>query len=199
MLDAWGKTGGQQGHPLEMIVFCLSVHDLWGRTLNKHHQDACAVAYADDGYIKAKLSVALEVLSAWVKHVLKEDAGLDLNFDKTKILVKGISAADAHAAAQHMINADLSLAHLSPLLSPESFVVDGYIGLGVPIGTDAFIQHFVKDKCQAIMEDVDKLDNIQDGFIHYQRIRFCQAIRLQYINGHDVSPMVGGRSMFPQA
>ena len=145
-----------------MIIFCLSVHHLRGRTLNKHHQDACALAYADDGYIKAKLSVALEVLSD-VKHVLKEDAGLDLNLDKTKILVKGISAANAHAAVQHMINADLSLEHLSPLLSPASFVVDGYIGLGVPIGTDAFIQHFVKDKCGTIMEDVDKLDNIQDG------------------------------------
>ena len=58
-----------------MIVFCLTVHHLWGRTLNKHHQDACAVAYTDDGYIKAKLSVALEVLSD-IKHVLKEDAGL---------------------------------------------------------------------------------------------------------------------------
>jgi hypothetical protein len=34
------------------------------------------------------------------------------------------------------------------------------------------------------MEDVDKLDNIQDGFIHYQLIRLCQATRLQYINGH---------------
>jgi hypothetical protein len=86
--------------------------------------------------------------------VLKEDAGLALIFDKTKILVKGISAADAHAAAQLMLNADPSLAHLRPLLSPASFVVDGYIGLGVPIGTDAFIQHFVQDKCLAIMEDV---------------------------------------------
>jgi hypothetical protein len=95
-----------------------------------------------------------------------------------------MSAADAHAAAQRMINADPTLARLSPLFSPASFVVDGYIGLGVPIGTDAFIQHFVKDKCQAIMDDVDKLDNIQDGFIHYQIIRFCQATRLQYINGH---------------
>ena len=70
---------------------------MWGRTLNKHPQDACAVAYADDGYIKAKLSVALEVLSD-MKHVLKEDGGLSLNFDstqksKTKFLVKGISAA----------------------------------------------------------------------------------------------------------
>ena len=55
-----------------MIVFCLTVRHLWGRTLDKHHQDACAVAYADDGYIKAKLSVAVEVL--WgIKQVLKEE------------------------------------------------------------------------------------------------------------------------------
>jgi hypothetical protein len=163
-------------------MFCPTVHHLWARTLlAKHNQDACAVAYADDGYIKAKLSVALEVRSD-IKQVLKEDAGLALN-DKTKILIKGISAADVHTAAQRLLIADPSLAHLSPLLSPASFVVDGYIGLGVPIGTDAFIQHFVKDKCQAIMEDVDQLDNIQDGFIHYQLIRFCQATRLQYVNG----------------
>ena len=121
-------------------------------------------------------------------HLLKEDDGFNLNFDKAKIFVKGISAADATAAAKRMLNADPSLTHLSPLLSPAPFVVDGYIGLGVPIGTDAFIQHFVKDKCQAIEEDVpaildvDKLDNIQDGFIHFQLIRFCQATRLQYLN-----------------
>jgi hypothetical protein len=180
VLDAWGKTGGQQGDPLEMIAFCLSIHHLWGRTLAKHYQDACAIAYADDGYIKAKLSVALEVLSD-INHVLREDAGLDLN-DKTKILVKGISAAEAHTAAQRMLTADPSLAHLGPLLAPKSFVDDGYIGLGVPIGTDAFVQHFVKKKCQEIMEDVDKLDNIQDGFINYQLMRFWQATRLQYLN-----------------
>ena len=140
------------------------------------------MAYADDGYIKAKLSVALQVPSD-IKQVLKDDAGLDLN-DKTKILVKGISAAEAHAAAQRQLTADPSLAHLGPLLSPKSFVVDGYIGLGVPIGTDAFIQHFVKDKCQEIMEDVDKLelDHIQDCFID-QLISFCEATRLQYLNG----------------
>jgi hypothetical protein len=74
LLDDWGKTGGQQGDPLEMIVFCLTIHNLWGHTLDKHNQDACAVAYADDGYINAKLSVALESFSD-IKLVLKEDAG----------------------------------------------------------------------------------------------------------------------------
>jgi hypothetical protein len=131
----WGKTRGQQGDPLEMIVFCLTVHHLWGWTLAKHIQDTCASANANDGYIKAKLSVVLEVLFD-IKQVLKEDC-LALN-DKTKILVKGISAADAHAASQCLLIADPSLAHLSPLLSPSSFVVDCYIGLGVPISTDAF-------------------------------------------------------------
>ena len=58
------------------------------------------------------------------------------------------------------------------------------MGLGVPLGTDAFVQRFVKDKCLAIIEDVDKLDSVQDGFIHYQLLRFCQATRLQYLNGH---------------
>ena len=117
-----------------------------------------------------------------IKLVLKEDAGLDIN-DKTKILVRGITAAEAHAAAQRLLAADPSLAHLGPLLTPKAFVDNGYFGLGVPIGTDTFIQHFVEKKCQEIMEDVDKLDNIQDCFIHYQLLRFCQATRLQYLNG----------------
>ncbi len=92
--------------PLSLRRFSPLPHTgilIWGRTLAKYNQDACAVAYAYDGYIKAKLSVALEVLSD-LKHVLKEDAGFSLNFDstqksKTKFLVKGISAAESHAVA----------------------------------------------------------------------------------------------------
>ena len=80
--DGWvhlakGKTGGQQGDPLEMLVFNLTTLHLWGCVLAKF-PEARAVAYADDGYIKAKLSVALQVL-AELKRILKEDAGLELN------------------------------------------------------------------------------------------------------------------------
>jgi hypothetical protein len=45
-----GKTDGQQGDPLEMLIFNLTVHHIWGRVLTKF-QGARAVAYADDGYI----------------------------------------------------------------------------------------------------------------------------------------------------
>ena len=75
---AQGKTGGQQGDPLEMLVFNLTIHHLWGRVLEKF-QETRAVAYADDGYIKGKLSVVLQVL-AELKCVLKEDAGFRIEF-----------------------------------------------------------------------------------------------------------------------
>jgi hypothetical protein len=68
-----------------MLVFNLTIHNLWGRVLEKF-QETRTVAYADDGYIKGKLNVALQVL-AELKRVLKEDAGLEINV--TSILPKG--------------------------------------------------------------------------------------------------------------
>ena len=96
---AKGKTGGQQGDPLEMLVFNLTIHHLWGRVLAKF-QEARSVAYTDDGYIKVKLSVTLQVL-AEVKTVFKADAGLELNISKTSILPsKGVTAQAVFDMAQ---------------------------------------------------------------------------------------------------
>jgi hypothetical protein len=52
-----------------------------------------SIAYAEDGYIKSKLSVTLQVF-AELKCDLKEDAGLELNISKTKI-VNGIHILNA--------------------------------------------------------------------------------------------------------
>ena len=70
------------------------------------------------------------------------------------------------------------------LITLASFTAGGYVGLGVPLGTDAFVQKFVHDACQKVIDDDDKLDHIEDGFVHYQLLRFCQATRLQYLNSH---------------
>ncbi len=59
---AKGKTGGHQGDPLEMLIFNLTIHHLWGRVLTKF-QEARVITYSDDGYIKTKLSVTLQVLT----------------------------------------------------------------------------------------------------------------------------------------
>ncbi len=84
-----GKTGGQEGDPLEMLIFNLTIHHLWGRVLTKF-QEPRPVTYTDDGYIKPKLSVSLEVLTE-LKTVFKEDTDLEFNVRKTVILPKGIT------------------------------------------------------------------------------------------------------------
>jgi hypothetical protein len=48
----------------------------------------------------------------------------------------------------------------------------GLVGIGVPIGTDAFVQNFVPKRCRAIIDDVEKLDAIQGDSIHYQLLWF---------------------------
>ena len=46
-----------------------------------------------------------------------------------------------------------------------------------------------------IVDHVEKLDTIQDDFIHYQFLRFCQTTRLQYINSHI---LLGNRFILEQ-
>ena len=86
--------------------------------------------------------------------------------------------------AHSILAASPELTQLSGDISLASFCPEGFIGIGVPIGTDAFVRNFVAKTCRAIIDDVEKLDAIQDGFVHYQLVRFCQATRLQYTNSH---------------
>ncbi len=58
-------------------------------------------------------------------------------------------------------------------VSLTSFCPEDFVGIGVPIGTDAFVHNVVVQTCMSIIDDVEKLDTIQDGFVHYQLLRFC--------------------------
>ncbi len=84
------------------------------------------------------------------------------------------------------INATPQLTPLSDEVSLDSFHPDGFVGIGVPIDTDTFARQFVAKTCRDIIEDVEKLDGIEDGFIHYQLLRFCQVTRLQYLSSHII-------------
>ncbi len=113
---------------------------------------------------------------AELKRVLKEDAGLELNISKTAILSKDITQQTLFDAAHAFINTTQQLTQLSGELSLDSFRPDGFVGIGVPIDTDTFIRQFVAKKCSDIIEDVGKLDDIEDSFVHYQILRFCRLL-----------------------
>ena len=89
-----------------------------------------------------------------------------------------------YSAAKGFLENDARLASIKDTTTLASFTAEGYVVLGVPLGTDACVQKFVHDTCQKVTDDVDKLDHIEDGFVHYQLLRFCQATRLQYLNSH---------------
>jgi hypothetical protein len=87
---------------------------LWGHVLAKW--EALAITYADDGYIKAKLSVELQVF-AELKHVLKLDACLELKVSKTSVLPKGTTHQAVFDVAHSILAACPALTHrISPSL-----------------------------------------------------------------------------------
>ena len=126
-------------------------------TCSRKFPEARAVVYADDGYIKGKLSLALQVL-AELKRVLKEDAGLELNIVKTSILPKNTSQQAVFDVARSIIAVNPALHMLNDDIALHSFCPDGFIGIDVPIGTDAFVRTFVAKTCRDIIDDVEKLD-----------------------------------------
>ena len=69
----------------------------------------------------------------------------------------------AWTSAQGFISTHARLAPLKDMITSSSFTADGYVGLGVPLGTDAFVQKFVYDKCLQVIGDVVKLDPIANG------------------------------------
>ena len=56
--------------------------------------------------------------------------------------------------------------HLQAEIALDSFCPEGFVGIGVPIGTDTVVRNFVAKTCRNIIDDVEKLDAIQDRFIH---------------------------------
>jgi hypothetical protein len=104
------------------------------------------------------MSVTIQVLVE-LKSVLKEDAGLELNVSKTSILPKVITQQTV-----------FDVTHSTLAASPVLTQVHGDVSL-------VFVRNFVPKTGRVIIDDVEKLDAIQDGFVHYQLVRFCQDIR----------------------
>jgi hypothetical protein len=182
-----GITGGQQGDPLEMLRFCLTIHPIWGRVMARSPQ-ARAVAFADDGFVYVcvqydSLSSALHI---WVQllHAFKNYADLAIQLDKCKLYVQGdLTREEARAKVLQIIDGDAALSSLRPLIAevdgPNDVIeADGIKCVGVPIGSPDFVQQFVANKASEIIRDVEKVQVVTDILIHIHLLRFCPNTRL---------------------
>jgi hypothetical protein len=114
--------------------------------------------------------VTLQVLT---EVVFKEDAGLELNIVKTVILPSDFVTHQVVFDVTHnIITVRPTLTHLRTEIALDSFSPEGFVGIGVSIGTDTFVRNYVAKTCRNIIDDVEKLDSVQDGLIHFQLFRF---------------------------
>jgi hypothetical protein len=72
---------------------------------------------------------------------------LDLNVSKTSVLPKGVTQQAAFDVVQNIIQATPTLTHLIGDVVLVSFCPEGFVGIGVPIGTHVFVQNFVPKTC----------------------------------------------------
>ncbi len=87
------------------------------------------MTYTDDGYIKAKLSVTLQVLTE-LKTVFKEDDGLEFNVHKTVILPKGITQQTVFDVTHIILTSTPALTLLAPDVTLVSCCPEGFVGIG---------------------------------------------------------------------
>ncbi len=80
---------------------------------------------------------------AELNRVLKTDTGLELNVSKTSIFPKGTTQQDVFDVTHNIMTSSLALTQFRVDVSLDSFCLDGFVGIGVPIGSDAFVQNFV--------------------------------------------------------
>ena len=101
--------------------------------------------------------------------MLDEDAKLRYNMNKMKIYIPGVSRERARELVLQHITQDPSLANPRELYDldlakPELDIIN--VTAGVPMGTPAFVNAFVRSKAQDIVHDVHKLCIVSDPKIH---------------------------------
>ena len=186
---------GQQGDPLEMIRFAHTIHPLWGGVMARY-LTARAAAYAVDEFIKADLLTTLKIL-ADLKHAFKMNLDMDLTVHKCKVLLPGISQAEAHAAIRLVIESHPHLSTLNCMISGDALAqqpvgdrtmvisdivkTDGLVCVGVPIGTPTFVQQLAASKTLTLIEDLRQLRIMSDPLIHYHLVRFYGITRPSYM------------------
>jgi hypothetical protein len=170
------------------LLFFASLAFTFGAFFSRKYPEMRGVAYADDGTVVGRLSLALKFLGEG-QPLFKEDGNLDFNILKTKFLTKGpISARHMFERVQHFLRTIPSIHHLAGEFTQEMFTVEGIEVLGTPIGTDNYIRNFVAHNCLKIVRDIEKLEPVSDGFVHFQLIQKTMNTRTQYMSANITLP-----------
>ena len=136
--------GGGQGDPLMPGLFAVSIH----RTLQTGHSTFCPgedlYAFLDDTYITCPAERAVPSFRA-LRTALAEHANIDLNLGKTRVWNAAGEEPEGLAAELPPLPGRPPVWAGTPFRPAEQ---QGMVVLGTPMGSDAFVDAFVKTKTE---------------------------------------------------
>ena len=91
------------------------LHPVWERVIARQHR-ARALAFADDGFVRASLVECLHIL-AELHVAFKEGTKLDICLPKCKIYINGLTLDDAREEVHKIVEADAALFGLKDIIT----------------------------------------------------------------------------------
>ena len=171
-------TGVMQGDPLSTIYFCLGFHAaLTGvaqqnRSAHPSTIDNSALvscrAFADDSWLTGNGEKLLEGFND-LRLTFKDDAGLEVNASKSKLLVSGDCSDERWHELQTKAN------ECGVELCGEGFVV-----MGIPVGSRSYRAEWLEARVELVLDDLDVLHPFtrQQAFA---LLTYCVNARLMYL------------------
>jgi hypothetical protein len=156
------REGTQQGDPLGCLYMALPLHEVL-TDLHQAHPGVVIIAYVDDIVILGPPELARQAYLQLVE-LLRTRLGLSSNPAKCSVFSP---TGDVSAFPSDMTGARASL--------------EGIVVLGVPIGSDLFVQQTVLQRVQELGLVVPLLDLLRDPQMQYLLLRCCAHPRVSYM------------------
>jgi hypothetical protein len=174
------SRGVQQGDVLGSVLWCLALHPVLCRVMDRHSNVHC-VAFADNVWCIGKLSDVLPATSDLAK-AMEESLTVTINVAESYIYAPSFQRDDSLQVTNVTIAMGEKLGPLvQSLLKGMSENRTGVSVLGVPLGSEDYIRTFLEGKVKRFIGDFPALNKLTDFKVYINFVRFCLAPRLHYL------------------
>jgi hypothetical protein len=174
------SRGVQQGDVLGSVLWCLAMHPVLCRVMDRHVNVHC-VAFADNVWCIGKLSDVLPATSD-LATAMEKSLTVTINVGESYIYAPAFQR-DSTLYVTNVITAigEDSGPLVQSLLKGMSENRSGVSVLGVPLGSDDYIKTFLENKVERFIGDFPALNKLTDFKVYINFVRFCLAPRLHYL------------------
>ena len=169
--------GGEQGDPLMPGLFAVGIH----RALCTAHSTFCQgedlYAFLDDTYITCPVERVVPTFCA-LRCALAEHANIDLHLGKTRVWNAAGDEPEGLAAAVPPMPGRPPVWVGSHSLPAEQ---QGMVVLGTPLGSDAYVDAFLRQKVDTQASLFSKIPAVPDLQAAWLLLLMCAAPRCHYL------------------